>query len=54
MGMAFASIGPMVAMANANLGQAGARALFGAIIGAGIVSILIAPIVACCASSPLW
>ena len=45
MGVTFASVGPMVAMANAMPGVDGARAIFGAIIGAGIVSILIAPFV---------
>ena len=37
MGVTFAAVGPMVAMASANPGVAGAQALFGAIIGAGIV-----------------
>ncbi|MEP7300594.1 MAG: nucleobase:cation symporter-2 family protein [Caldimonas sp.] len=45
MGVTFAAVGPMVAFANAMPGVDGARALFGAIIGAGIVSIIIAPIV---------
>jgi NCS2 family nucleobase:cation symporter-2 len=45
MGVTFASVGPMVAMANAVPGLDGARAIFGAIIGAGIVSIVIAPLV---------
>ncbi len=44
MGVTFAAVGPMVAMANAQGGVEGARAIFGAIIGAGIVSILIAPL----------
>ena len=44
MGVTFASVGPMVAMANAVPGPDGARAIFGAIIGAGILSILIAPL----------
>jgi NCS2 family nucleobase:cation symporter-2 len=43
MGVTFAAVGPMVAMANATPGPDGARAIFGAIIGAGIVSIVIAP-----------
>jgi uric acid transporter len=43
MGVTFAAVGPMVAMANAQGGTEGARAIFGAIIGAGIISILIAP-----------
>jgi NCS2 family nucleobase:cation symporter-2 len=45
MGVTFASVGPMVAMANAVPGVDGARAIFGAIIGAGIVAMLIAPLV---------
>jgi NCS2 family nucleobase:cation symporter-2 len=44
MGVTFAAVGPMVAMANAQSGPDGARAIFGAIIGAGIVSMLIAPL----------
>ncbi len=43
MGVTFAAVGPMVAFANAQPGVDGARAIFGAIIGAGIVSMLIAP-----------
>jgi uric acid transporter len=45
MGVTFAAVGPMVAMANATPGTDGARAIFGAIIAAGVISILIAPIV---------
>ncbi len=45
MGVTFASVAPMVAMANSNPGTAGAGLIFGSIIGAGIISILIAPIV---------
>jgi uric acid transporter len=45
MGVTFAAVGPMIAMANAQGGPEGARAIFGAIIGAGLVSILIAPLV---------
>ncbi|GAB1361583.1 nucleobase:cation symporter-2 family protein [Rhodobacter sp.] len=44
MGVTFAAVGPMVAMANANPGPDGARAIFGAIIAAGFLSILIAPL----------
>jgi uracil-xanthine permease len=44
MGVTFAAVGPMVAMANAQSGPDGARAIFGAIIGAGLLSILIAPV----------
>ncbi len=45
MGVTFAAVGPMVAYANAKPGVEGAQAIFGAIIAAGIISILIAPIV---------
>ena len=45
MGVTFAAVGPMVAMANANPGIDGARMIFGAIIGAGIVAMVIAPVV---------
>jgi NCS2 family nucleobase:cation symporter-2 len=45
MGVTFAAVGPMVAFANAMPGVEGARAIFGAIIGAGVISIAIAPIV---------
>jgi uric acid transporter len=45
MGVTFASVGPMVAFANAMPGVDGARAIFGAIIGAGVISIVIAPVV---------
>ncbi len=44
MGVTFAAVGPMVAMANAQGGVEGARAIFGAIIGAGLLSIAIAPV----------
>ncbi len=45
MGVTFASVAPMVAMANSNPSTQGAGLIFGAVIGAGIISILIAPIV---------
>ncbi len=45
MGVTFAAVGPMVAMANAQGGTDGARAIFGAIIGAGIIGMIIAPFV---------
>jgi NCS2 family nucleobase:cation symporter-2 len=45
MGVTFAAVGPMVAIANANPGPDGARMIFGAIIGAGIIAMLIAPLV---------
>ena len=45
MGVTFASVGPMVAMAASNPGTQGAGLIFGAIIGSGVVAFLIAPIV---------
>ena len=45
MGVTFASVAPMIAIANANPGVAGAQLIFGSIIGAGAISILIAPVV---------
>ncbi len=45
MGVTFAAVSPMLAYANTQGGNDGARALFGAIIGAGIVAMLIAPLV---------
>ena len=45
MGVTFAAVAPMVAMANSTPGLAGAQTIFGAVIGAGIISILIAPLV---------
>jgi uracil-xanthine permease len=45
MGVTFASVAPMVAMANAHSGVEGAQLVFGSIIGAGVVAILIAPAV---------
>ena len=44
MGVTFAAVGPMVAMAGANPGAEGARTIFGAIMAAGLISILIAPL----------
>jgi uracil-xanthine permease len=38
-------VAPMVAMANANPGEMGAQLIFGSIIGAGVISIIIAPLV---------
>jgi len=45
MGVTFASVAPMVAMANANPGPMGAQLIFGSIIGAGLISVVIAPMV---------
>ena len=43
MGVTFAAVGPLVAMAGAG-GPDAARALFGAIIGSGLLAIVIAPL----------
>ena len=43
MGVTFASVGPMVSIASANPGTEGARLIFGAIIGAGIIAMALAP-----------
>jgi NCS2 family nucleobase:cation symporter-2 len=45
MGVTFAAVSPIVAFANRTPGPDGARAIFGAIIGAGIISVIIAPLV---------
>lgn len=45
MGVTFASVGPMISIAIANPGAEGARMIFGAIIGAGVIAMLIAPLV---------
>lgn len=45
MGVTFAAVGPMVAIASGNPGADGARALFGAIIAAGLIAILLAPLI---------
>ncbi len=44
MGVTFAAVGPMVAIANGMPGMDGARAIFGAGIGAGLMAILVAPL----------
>lgn len=44
MGVTFAAVGPMVAMAEALPGPDGARTIFGAIIAAGLIGIVIAPL----------
>ncbi len=46
MGVTFAAVAPMVAIAGANPGLDGARLIFGSVIGAGVISIIIAPWVA--------
>ena len=45
MGVTFAAVAPMVAMATAMPGVEGAGRIFGAIIAAGVISVLIAPVV---------
>jgi uric acid transporter len=45
MGVTFAAVGPMVAIAEAIPGADGARTLFGSIIAAGLIGIVIAPLV---------
>ncbi|MDN5843370.1 MAG: purine permease [Alcaligenaceae bacterium] len=45
MGVSFAPVGPMIHIANSNPGHEGAQLLFGTIIAAGVITILIAPYV---------
>lgn len=45
MGVTFASVGPMIAIGAANPGYEGAQLIFGSIIGAGVIALLIAPII---------
>ncbi len=45
MGVTFAAVGPMVAIAQSNPGSEGARMMFGAIMAAGAISIFLAPVV---------
>ena len=45
MGVTFAAVGPMVAIAGSHPGPDGARMLFGAIMAAGVIAIFIAPLV---------
>ena len=45
MGVTFAAVAPMVSMAQSTAGPAGAGLIFGSVIGAGVVSILIAPLI---------
>ncbi len=44
MGVTFASVGPMISIGLAHPGVDGARMIFGAIIGAGIVAMALAPL----------
>ena len=45
MGVTFAAVGPMISMAQSTGGNAGAGLIFGSVIGAGVISILIAPVI---------
>lgn len=45
MGVTFAAVGPMVAIASSNPGNEGARMMFGAIMAAGFLSIFLAPLI---------
>jgi len=45
MGVTFASVAPMISMAQTNGGVYGAGLIFGSVIGAGVISILISPLV---------
>lgn len=45
MGVTFAAVAPMVSMAQSTAGPAGAGLIFGSVIGAGLISILIAPLI---------
>ena len=45
MGVTFASVAPMISMAQTTGGTAGAGLIFGSVIGAGVISIAIAPLV---------
>lgn len=45
MGVTFAAVGPMVAIANANPGTDGARMMFGAIMAAGLLAMITAPVI---------
>jgi len=48
MGVTFAAVGPMVAIAEAHPGLLGARTIFGATIAAGLITMLLAPLVGRC------
>ncbi len=45
MGVTFAAVAPMVSMAQGTGGHAGAGLIFGSVIGAGVISMLIAPVI---------
>ncbi|WP_294923242.1 nucleobase:cation symporter-2 family protein [uncultured Paracoccus sp.] len=44
MGVTFAAVGPMIAIATSNPGTDGARMMFGAIMAAGVIAIFLAPL----------
>ena len=44
MGVTFAAVGPMLAIANGHPGELGAQMIFGAIMGAGVIAMLLAPL----------
>ena len=45
MGVTFAAVGPMIAIASQTPGVEGARVIFGSIIAAGVFSLLVAPLI---------
>lgn len=45
MGVTFAAVGPMVAIASSNPGADGARMLFGSIMAAGVLAMLFSPVI---------
>ena len=45
MGVTFAAVGPIVSFATLNPGPDGAREIFGTVIGAGFLALLIAPVI---------
>ncbi|MEG0973837.1 MAG: nucleobase:cation symporter-2 family protein [Comamonas sp.] len=45
MGVTFASVAPMISMAQTNGGTYGAGLIFGSVIGAGVISIVISPFI---------
>jgi len=44
MGVTFAAVGPMIAIANQTPGPDGARMIFGSIMAAGVIAMLLAPV----------
>ena len=45
MGVTFAAVGPMLAVASGHTGAEGANLIFGSIIGSGLIAIFIAPVI---------